>query len=486
MSKNQPDGQTLFSDIPYVNVDATGITYLSWALPPLYRTNKGGKWLIWQVMFNGDTRRLITLHGQVGGNLIHNEKQVVLNKSRRNINNQAILEASSRYKKKLDGGYLSYQDLIPSTQQLQQLPQNLVQKVYPDVQPGEMQLFQELVQGFHQNLQKQSQLQIKPLPKFEVMLSEEYNPSRVIHWPVSGEPKFDGIRSYSKPDPTASMGIALKSRNHKDFPWSNHIRSQLAVFFRYLPEGSILDGELYNHYMTFEQISSAVRRAKTMNPNNAQLKYYIFDIFEPNQLVFEDRYNLLVAAHNRFISDGNDSSALVIVPMTMLFSDDEVKLAEITFSTQGFEGVIVRQFAGSCTGEVSAVEYTEPTTGLILPIRFCEMNPSTRTPQSIKLSQYKPKRSYNLMKYKTFKTEEGIVVDIVSGVGKRQDAGIIVLKDMRGNIFNVSPTGSIETHKQWLRNKQKYIGLPYTFKYQELSEYNIPRFPVGISFRDYE
>lgn len=434
--------QNIFNDIPIYPSNSVNMPMISWALAPLYRLGKTSKWLIWQVMFNIETQRLITSHGQIGGQLIYNEKQVNLNKSGRSIADQGMLEASSRFKKKIDEGYLFYDQIISN-----------------------------------------SGVSIR---RFDVMLSEEYDPSRVLHWPVSGEPKFDGIRSYSKLDSNAPLGIALKSRNHKDFPWSDHIRSQLLNFFKYLPQNTILDGELYNHNMTFEKISSAVRRGKTISPYNSLLKYYIFDIYEADNLVFEDRYNLLVSAHNKFIQDGNDSSNLVIVPMTMLFSDDEVKLAESDFSKQGFEGVIIRQFAGSCTSEITGIEYTEPSTQLKLPIRFCSMPPTTRTEQSIKLSQYKFKRSYNLMKYKTFKTEEGIVIDIVSGEGTKEGLAILIIRDIRGNEFRIAPQGQAETHRQWLLNKSKYIGLPYTFKYQELSELGIPRFPSGIGFRNYE
>jgi hypothetical protein len=461
------DTQDLFPHIYSETPNNNASPYLTWSLPSLFKINTHGKWLIWQVMFDGTSNRLVTLHGQFEGNLIRNEKQVTLNKSGRNMAQQAMSEASSRYNKKLDGGYIPYSSISTNRNNVN-IPEN------QDL-PTSQQIYDQAIIS-------RSSID----SKFKVMLSQEYNAARVARWPISAEPKFDGIRAYSKPDLNSPNGIALKSRNHKDFPWSNHVRTQLASFFRYLPQGSILDGELYNHQLTFSQISSAVRRAGKMSPDNPLLKYYIFDIFENDHLVFEDRYNLLVTAYNQFVSDGNDASSLVIVPMTMVFSDEEVKLAEVTFSSQGFEGVILRQFGGTCTGEVSGVEYIEPTTGLNIPIRFCEMLPTSRTAQSIKASQYAQKRSYNLMKYKTFKTEEGIVVDIEEGQGTREGAGIIVLQDIRGNIFRVSPQGDIGTHSEWLRNKERYIGKPYTFKYQELSEYGITRFPVGVGFRDYE
>jgi ATP-dependent DNA ligase len=441
----EPTGENLFeSDIPIVEPNTWGLDLGSWALPPLYNQGKTGKWLVWQIMYNSDNDYIITLNGQIGGKLRQTQKQIKINKSNRDMNDQAMLEASSRFTKKSEKGYAIISALI-------QTPT-----------------------GF------------ESASHFDVMLAQKYDPKRVERWPLAAEPKIDGIRAYSYVDDNSIDGIAMKSRNHKDFYWLHQIRSQLKIFFTFLPTGSYLDGELYNHTMPFEKISSAVKSQKTENPLNSKLKYYIFDIVESGNLVFEDRYNLLVQSLSRYKSAGHNASNLILVPMTLSFSHEETLQLEEDFLSQGFEGIVVRQLAGTCQTEPKIIPYMEKSTQLKLNIKICSLGIESRTSRSIKLSQYEQKRSYNLMKSTKTISEEATVIDIVSGEGTKEGAAIMVVQDLRGNQFRVSPMGDVETHKQWLINKNKYIGLPYTIKYQKLTEDGVPRFPRGIAFRDYE
>jgi hypothetical protein len=455
---NTPDGTSLFSiDFPVTNT-LKPLGTNKWALEPIYKVGATDKWLVWQIMFDGSRSSLITKAGYIGGKQKENSSNVVLNKSGRNIQEQAFLEAVSKNKKKRDNGYLTL----------------------PEIGDGGLP-----VRG--DNLSPTSPVTVgavTTIPKqFKVMLANDYDPRRITKWPVAGEVKLDGIRAYTSNDPSQPYGIGLRSRNHNEFPHLNHIRFQIANYLRYLPTGTILDGELYSHAMTFNEISSAVRRKGNIHPRNTELKYYIFEIFEPEKLPFEKRYNLLVRSFQQFTSDGNDSSNLVIVPMTMFFVDEDIKNAETNWTQQGFEGVMVRPLGGKCvTGPIIDIEYIEIYSGLKMNIKYCELG--NYTPESIKLSQYKGGRNYNLMKYKTFKDEEGVVVDIKAD--PRTGSIVIVLRDIRGNTFQVNPSGRKLDHQDWLLNKNNYIGLPYTFKYKELSEYNVPREPIGIAFRTYE
>lgn len=442
---NIPKGESLFnSRIKIVKFEEDPSTP-SWSLEPIYRVGSRDQWLVWQVMFDSKRKILISSSGQIGGKIKETTKNVLVNKSGRDIQEQALLEARSKYKKKIDEGYLT------------------VYKISKGQKP----------------------LKTVGTKQFKVMLAHQYNPERVDRWPVAGEVKLDGIRAYSYLDPSAPDGVAIKSRTHKDFPWLNHIRKQLLEFFKYLPEGSILDGELYTHELSFNQISSAVRKKTTISPLNTKLKYFIFDIVEPENLVFEDRYNLLSNTHRKFMEEGNPGSELVIVPMTLLFSDEEIKISENDWTRQGFEGVIIRQLAAPCIDNtLASILYIEPNTGLNIPIRFCTLDSDLITKESREKSIYKGGRNYNLMKYKTFIDEEGKVVDIIKE--PRTGSIVLVIEDIRGNILHVNPSGKRMDHQEWLKNKKNYIGLDYTFKYKELSEYNVPREPVGKSFRTYE
>ena len=56
--------------------------------------------------------------------------------------------------------------------------------------------------------------------------------------------------------------------------------------------------------------------------------------------------------------------------------------------------------------------------------------------------------------------------------------------------FEVVPLGTIDSRKklwnEWNLTPTKFIGKPLTVQYQELTPKGIPRFPKGISIRDYE
>jgi DNA ligase-1 len=95
-------------------------------------------------------------------------------------------------------------------------------------------------------------------------------------------------------------------------------------------------------------------------------------------------------------------------------------------------------------------------------------------------------RSKDLQKYKQFIDEEYEIVSGKEATG--EDAGTVIFecKTPGDIIFSVRPRGSRELRKYMLQNLKNYIGKKLTVRYQNLSERNVPRFPVGITVRDYE
>ena len=55
-----------------------------------------------------------------------------------------------------------------------------------------------------------------------------------------------------------------------------------------------------------------------------------------------------------------------------------------------------------------------------------------------------------------------------------------------GKRFTCRPRGTHEERKVWFKNGAAYVGKKLTVRFQELSDGGVPRFPVGIAFRDYE
>jgi len=105
-------------------------------------------------------------------------------------------------------------------------------------------------------------------------------------------------------------------------------------------------------------------------------------------------------------------------------------------------------------------------------------------------------RSKHCLKKKDFDTTEYIIKRVLSGTGRDTDCAIfecctpckkILVNNMTDYIsksFTCRPRGNIEYRKNLFINKP--IGKLLTVQHQGFTEDGIPRFPVGISIRDYE
>ena len=85
--------------------------------------------------------------------------------------------------------------------------------------------------------------------------------------------------------------------------------------------------------------------------------------------------------------------------------------------------------------------------------------------------------------------DEFEIVDFKEGKGNDKGTIIFKCKTNAGGedkFFEVRPRGTREERKEMFENGKDYIGKKITVKYFELTDENIPRFPVGIAIRDYE
>lgn len=469
---NEPTDTTLFENVTIVLPKSKPKEDV-WALPLLYKKNTRGKWDVWQTMFDGNN--LVTYYGMNGGQ-IKESKIEIIPKSNRNIQEQAMSEASGaqKYSKQIKKGYLPYDEL----------------GFTEDIEEN---------RNIDTNVKKEEKAGIRWL---DVMLAKLYTKGMIKRWPVSGEPKLDGIRSYSYYN-YESDEIMMISRNHNKQHWLNHIRDDLKIMFELLPENSILDGELYAHGISMNQISSIVRTEKKEHELNSQIKYYIYDISESESLPFDDRYQLMSDAYNQYIEvlDG-ETPNLILVPSILLFSEQDIEEQTNSFVQQGFEGLIIRQLASKCKDNKYKDNgvYVDKISGIIVRDRTCELDKKTRTSDSIKLSQYINKRGNNLIKFKktidpnsgkleNYIDMEGVVVDIIPGRGKKADAAILIVEYINSKtkekaLININPTGSYEDHREWLKNKDDYIGKLYEYRFDSYSEYGVVRFVRGIRFRE--
>lgn len=259
-----------------------------------------------------------------------------------------------------------------------------------------------------------------------------------IKYPCLVQPKLNGLRCLAKK--TNHARVNFTSRKYKPYKTIVHLEAEcFSILNSMIGLNRILDGEIYKHGLTLQEIN---RRVKKYRPGlTEELEYWVYDIAEEN----------MDNIQRRALMGAIDESNLVkvkILPTYVCNSEEEVKAYHDQFVQEGYEGVIIRNTDGMYLFE---------------------------------------KRSNDLQKYKEFIDEEFEVVGYKSGEGREYDAIIFTCKVKNPKdvlTFDVRPRGSIEDRvKQMYDDPDKFIGMKYTVRYQDLSESNVPNFPVGICFR---
>ena len=269
-----------------------------------------------------------------------------------------------------------------------------------------------------------------PLP----MLAQDFNKrGKDIKFPCYAQRKLDGVRC------VAIAGQGLFSRNGK--ATSKHLTHIRAEVDR-LPVGTVLDGELYSDTLTFQEIVGLVKKATLKAGDTekiAQIHLCVYDTIRDG--TNESRNNWLTEIFKQGFT------ALRLLPTVTCVSVDDVKTLHASYVAEGYEGLILRNMNGL----------------------------------------YKVgHRSCDLQKYKEFEDAEYVVSGFKEGDGVEKGCVIWECKTAAGQTFAVRPRGTHEQRTEDFKNAAKYMGKKLTVRYQELTTDGIPRFPVGIAFRDYE
>lgn len=372
-------------------------------LKKLYKKAKTGKIQEWEILVEDNEIKVI--HGQQDGKKQTDIKVIEKGKNLGKANEtskeeQAQLEAESKWKKQLDKGYV---DNIKDVDNVVYLPM--------------------LAHTFH---------------KIDDKTGKQKGRKKHIAYPCIAQPKYDGVRSLSD-------GKTIMSRKGKLFPHMEHLKEQVKEVIK--DKNIILDGELFSDEMTFQRLVGLVKK-ETLKEQDVEdmkkIKIRVYDCIlkdSPNAS-FDVRYALL---HNLILSSGVKD--IVVVENEDVNSEDEVQAIHDKYVQEGHEGIILRNHSG---------EYA--------------LN----------------KRSNDLQKHKSFIDSEYKVVDVLEGEGRAKGTAIFVCELESGEQFNVRPQGTDEERREWFENKDKYIGGDLTVRYQELTDDGVPRFPVGVTLRNYE
>lgn len=290
--------------------------------------------------------------------------------------------------------------------------------------------------------QEKEKLHLRP------MLALDYHKrSHDITFPCYVQPKIDGVRGFIY---RKGEDIIILSRTGKEYPHLGHIKKEIKSSGILLNENVVLDGELYTTELTFEEITGTCRKVavnKEYHKKMVKIQFWVFDIYILNEpdLSFHQRLDLL-----KHIFE-NPLHKLIFVETIQIEKKEHIKECHGKYIEQGFEGIIIRNVEG---------------------------------PYKLQL------RSKDLQKYKEFQDSEYTIVGFTEGTGLAEGTVIWECEYTNSsgdtNTFKVRPKGSKEEREFWFENGDEYIGKKLTVRYQELTDFGCPRFPVGISIRDYE
>lgn len=283
------------------------------------------------------------------------------------------------------------------------------------------------------------------------MLAQTYEPHSAkmkkndIVFPCYVQPKLDGLRCICymvQNETSGEFQVVAQSRTGAYFESVEHICAELRPIFTRNP-GLTLDGELYTTELPFEELAGLIKKKKLSEADMLRtqlVKYHIYDIVVDG-VPYSDRHARIVGTIPK-----PDKCRYLEVVHTQLVNDVAgFKQAFAEYVSAGYEGIMLRNANGV----------------------YCQ--------------NY---RSRDLQKYKEFVESEYPIVGFKEATGR--DAGTVIWMCQTAECmhFSVRPRGTQEQRRQWFQDGHKYVGKLLTVIYQELSELNVPRFPVGKAIRD--
>jgi DNA ligase 1 len=301
----------------------------------------------------------------------------------------------------------------------------LKDKGYKDVLLGEGITYKELVRLLYTVDGTDAQGNFLP------MLAQK--DTNKIKFPGLIQPKLDGMRCFAE---HTDEGIVLRTRRGKVLTHLKHIEKAIA---KALPKGWSLDGELYHHERSLQQIISMVKRAQ---PDNDKIEFRAYDMVPGRfDTPFKDRLLLVYGLVNKMQGPIDEVDTYEVNNM------EEVMALFHRFRDKGFEGAMWRD------------------------------------PES----SYEPgKRSWGLIKIKDFDEDEFEITDVLEATGRDSGTAIFECKTPRGKRFTVRPMGSRAMRRQYLEDSETLIGEMLTVRFQGYSDEGVPLHLRGICIRNYE
>ena len=264
--------------------------------------------------------------------------------------------------------------------------------------------------------------------------------SIIAKFPCMGQPKINGVRAFIR---LVNNTVKITSKDGLEYniPQVSDFLTINSDIFLYNGIELILDGELYIHQESLQNISSAVNK---ISLNTARVTFQLFDIGVEN-IPNEDRWNI-IKDHIKPKLDQHLNCPIELVKTTKIENDYQAQQFTDYCIDKKFEGAMFRQF--------------DAYYGF-------------------------GKRPIGLVKLKRVIDDEFIIQDVLPQT-KDPSKGNFLCITKQGLQFEVNPRGTDEYKQEVLTNKENYIGKQLTCVFYEWTDDNKPFHIIDNTVRDYE
>lgn len=347
-------------------------------------------------------------------------------KASRTVTEQLDLEYKSNIKKYLDKGYKLLESHIDnySEQELQEIIGDVVTDS----------------SGFAKHMLAKQADKVK-----------DSTIENVKVWAVSR--KIDGVRcSFYWKD----REVKTASRGGGNYDYSTYQLREHPMLIQFLSQHPdwVLDGELYKHGKSLQQISGAARMEKTAAGCD-WIEYYVYDIMVPNipfekrQLYLNELQEFLGQTEFNPEKEWNENDLRIhVVPHEYIYGKnkkDQIIALHNQYVSEGWEGCVARDVS-----------------------------------KAYKFGG----RGNEMIKFKMYQDAEFEITGISEGL--RPEDMCFTLKTEDDIEFKAKPMGSKELKEQYREDLPKLIGKMATVKFFYLSDEGTPLQPVLKAIRDYE
>ncbi len=284
-----------------------------------------------------------------------------------------------------------------------------------------------------------------PFPMAVNNYSDHY---KKVIYPYALQPKLDGIRALIFKDKQTNE-LKIISRRHKIIYGFEHILDELKNLdlLNDKSKSIYLDGELYNHDYSLQEISGIVR--KEVSDDKKKLYFYMFDIFDTNNSSLNFKQRMDIMKEIKEIKN-NNFQYIKILETTICNTEIEAEDLLSKYLDLKYEGVIYKPLD-----------------------------------REYEFSFNKEKRSNYYLKRKPFYDEE---FKIINYEMDKNGCIIFIMVTEDGLEFKSVPMWTVEKRQSITKKEfnKYFLNKMATIRYDDLSKDNIPVRSRFITVRDYE